>query len=179
MLHFLDTNILLNSISRSPDESLKRERAIALLDEDSGALSVQVPQEFYVQATRSSRADAIPHEFAAGLIEADSQSAWVFLLGQCGRCSRAHSGLRPALHRGLESRTNGGWSCHYQPFSLTKPAFFYREIPDPPPAITTPSKPSSTEGGTSFAAIRSIACSGTTRPRSAFRALHTSSGTSK
>ncbi|MGA2712760.1 MAG: PIN domain-containing protein [Bryobacteraceae bacterium] len=70
MLHFLDTNVLLYSISRNPDESLKRERAISLLDEDSGALSVQVLQEFYVQATRSSRADAIPHEFAAGLIEA-------------------------------------------------------------------------------------------------------------
>jgi predicted nucleic acid-binding protein len=26
-------------------------------------------QEFYVQATRSSRADAVPHELAAGLIE--------------------------------------------------------------------------------------------------------------
>ena len=70
MLHFLDTNVLLYSISRNPDESLKRERAISLLDEDSGALSVQVLQEFYVQATSSSRADAIPHELATGLIEA-------------------------------------------------------------------------------------------------------------
>jgi predicted nucleic acid-binding protein len=41
-----------------------------LLDEESIALSVQVLQEFYVQATRASRADAIPPEFAAGLIEA-------------------------------------------------------------------------------------------------------------
>lgn len=70
MLHFLDTNVLLYSISRNPDESRKRERAISLLDEDSCALSVQVLQEFYVQATRSSRPDAIPHELAAGLIEA-------------------------------------------------------------------------------------------------------------
>ena len=70
MLHFLDTNVLLYSISRNPDESFKRARAIALLDEESGALSIQVLQEFYVQATRSSRADAIPHEFAVGLIEA-------------------------------------------------------------------------------------------------------------
>jgi predicted nucleic acid-binding protein len=69
VLHFLDTNVLLYSISRNPDESRKRERASKLLDEDSGALSVQVLQEFYVQATRNSRADAIPHEFAAGLIE--------------------------------------------------------------------------------------------------------------
>src|SRR6266567_1666644 len=70
MPHFLDTNILLYSISMNPAESPKRERALALLDDDSGALSIQVLQEFYVQATRSSRADAIPHDLAVGLIEA-------------------------------------------------------------------------------------------------------------
>lgn len=69
MSQFLDTNILLYSISRNPAESSKRDRAIALLDDDSSALSIQVLQEFYVQATRPSRADRIPHEFAAGLIE--------------------------------------------------------------------------------------------------------------
>ena len=69
MPHFLDTNILLYSISRNPAESRKRDRAIALLDDDSGALSIQVLQEFYVQATRAGRRDAIPHELAAGLIE--------------------------------------------------------------------------------------------------------------
>jgi len=42
MLHFLDTNVLLYSISRDPSESFKRERAVSLLDEDAGALSVQV-----------------------------------------------------------------------------------------------------------------------------------------
>ena len=69
MPQFLDTNILLYSISRNPAESHKRERAIVLLDDNSGALSVQVLQQFYVQATRPSRTDAIPHELAAGLIE--------------------------------------------------------------------------------------------------------------
>ncbi|MEO8658024.1 MAG: PIN domain-containing protein [Bryobacteraceae bacterium] len=73
MPHFLDTNVLLYSISRSSDESLKRERAISLLADDSGAVSIQVLQEFYVQATRSSRSDAIPHESATGLIEAWSR----------------------------------------------------------------------------------------------------------
>ena len=67
-LHFLDTSILLYSISRDPNEARKRERAIALLDDDGGALSVQVLQEFYVQATRASRPDPIPHPIAAGLI---------------------------------------------------------------------------------------------------------------
>lgn len=67
-LHFFDTNILLYSISRAPDEAVKRERAIALLDEDGGALSVQVLQEFYVQATRSTRSDPLSHVVATGLI---------------------------------------------------------------------------------------------------------------
>ncbi len=67
-LHFFDTNILLYSISRADDEAVKRERAIALLDEDGGALSVQVLQEFYVQATRVTRPDPLPHGIAAGLI---------------------------------------------------------------------------------------------------------------
>lgn len=41
---------------------------MALLDHNDCGLSVQVLQEFYVQATRSSRADALPHDLAAGLI---------------------------------------------------------------------------------------------------------------
>lgn len=73
MAPFLDTNILLYSISRNPAEASKRDRAIALLEDDSSALSIQVLQEFYVQATRASRADAIAHELAAGLIEAWSR----------------------------------------------------------------------------------------------------------
>jgi predicted nucleic acid-binding protein len=73
MAHFLDTNILLYSISRSPADSSKRERAIALLDDDSSMLSIQVLQEFYVQATRASRTDALSHDLAAGLIESWSR----------------------------------------------------------------------------------------------------------
>ena len=68
-LSFLDTNILLYSISAAPEESDKRDAAIALLDRNDCALSVQVLQEFYVQATRSTRTDAISHEIAVGLIE--------------------------------------------------------------------------------------------------------------
>lgn len=36
-------------------------------------LSIQVLQEFYVQATSTSRKDAIPHELAVGLIESWSR----------------------------------------------------------------------------------------------------------
>jgi predicted nucleic acid-binding protein len=68
MPRFLDTNILLYSISRNPAESAKRDRAIALIDGEENALSVQVLQEFYVQATRPTRPDALPHDIAAGLI---------------------------------------------------------------------------------------------------------------
>jgi predicted nucleic acid-binding protein len=69
-VRFLDTNILLYSISRDPAEARKREIAIGLLDGDDVALSVQVLQEFYVQATRATRSDALPHEIATGLIRA-------------------------------------------------------------------------------------------------------------
>jgi len=69
-LRFLDTNILLYSISNDRGESAKRECAISLLDRDDIGLSVQVLGEFYVQATRPTRRDALTHEIAAGLIEA-------------------------------------------------------------------------------------------------------------
>lgn len=67
--HFIDTNVLLYSISRDPQERAKRERAVTLLDRDDGALSVQVLQEFYVQATRPTRPDPLPHDIAVGLID--------------------------------------------------------------------------------------------------------------
>jgi predicted nucleic acid-binding protein len=70
MPHFLDTNILLYSISGNPADALKRERAIALLGRDDGALSIQVLQEFYVQATRATRSRPLPHEIALGLLTA-------------------------------------------------------------------------------------------------------------
>lgn len=65
---FLDTNILLYSISRTPQEADKRMIAELLLDTGDNALSVQVLQEFYGQATRATRPDALPHDIAAGLV---------------------------------------------------------------------------------------------------------------
>src|SRR5579863_1203378 len=65
---FLDTNILLYSVSRDPTETTKHDRAVALIDAGNNALSVQVLQEFYVQATRPTRPDPLPHDIAAGLI---------------------------------------------------------------------------------------------------------------
>jgi predicted nucleic acid-binding protein len=69
-LRFLDTNVLLYSISADVAEAAKRERAIALLEGGDVALSVQVLQEFYVQATRATRSDRLGHDIAAGLIVA-------------------------------------------------------------------------------------------------------------
>jgi len=67
---FVDTNILLYSISRHPGEVAKRDRAVALLAATDLALSAQVLQEFYVQATRATRDDALAHDIAAGLVRA-------------------------------------------------------------------------------------------------------------
>jgi predicted nucleic acid-binding protein len=68
LLHFLDTNVLLYSISRHPVEAAKRDLANDLLERGDWALAVQVLQEFYVQVTRSTRPDPLPHDIAAGLI---------------------------------------------------------------------------------------------------------------
>ena len=68
-MRFVDTNILLYAISRDPAEQDKAKRANDILGERDLALSVQVLQEFYVQATRASRPDAIGHQQAVLLIE--------------------------------------------------------------------------------------------------------------
>jgi predicted nucleic acid-binding protein len=68
-VRFVDTNVLLYAISTDPAERHKAARANEILDAGDVGLSVQVLGEFTVQATRASRADAITHDQAAGLIE--------------------------------------------------------------------------------------------------------------
>jgi predicted nucleic acid-binding protein len=68
-VRFVDTNVLLYAISRDPAEQDKAKRANDILAERDLALSVQVLQEFYVQATRASRPDPISHRQAVLLIE--------------------------------------------------------------------------------------------------------------
>jgi predicted nucleic acid-binding protein len=68
-VRFADTNVLLYAISRDPAEQDKAKRARDILAERDLALSVQVLQEFYVQATRASRPDPISHRQAVLLIE--------------------------------------------------------------------------------------------------------------
>jgi predicted nucleic acid-binding protein len=68
-MRFADTNILLYSISSAVGEQRKAEIAIALMSSKEIAISVQVLQEFYVQATRTSRTNPLPHAMAVGFIE--------------------------------------------------------------------------------------------------------------
>ena len=69
-MRFVDTNVLLYSASTAREEKPKKEIALAILDGDDLALSVQVLQEFYVQATRSSQSGRLSHDEASSLIEA-------------------------------------------------------------------------------------------------------------
>lgn len=68
-VRFADTNVLLYAVSRDPGERGKAEQAREILGDRDLALSVQVLQEFYVQATRESRPDALSHDQAAKLVE--------------------------------------------------------------------------------------------------------------
>lgn len=68
-MRFVDTNVLLYGISRDPGERRKAERANEILTDRELCLSVQVLQEFYVQATRATRPDALTHGQAAELVE--------------------------------------------------------------------------------------------------------------
>ncbi len=68
-MRFVDTNVLLYALSREPGEQGKAEQANDILASRELALSVQVVQELYVQATRDSRPDPLPHQQAADLVE--------------------------------------------------------------------------------------------------------------
>jgi predicted nucleic acid-binding protein len=68
-VRFVDTNVLLYAVSTAPDEQDKAGRARQLLAARDLALSVQVLQELYVQATRSTRRDRLTHAQARDLVE--------------------------------------------------------------------------------------------------------------
>ena len=54
-MRFVDTNVLLYAVSPLPEDAKKRRRARELLREQDLAVSVQVFQEFFHQATRPTR----------------------------------------------------------------------------------------------------------------------------
>jgi predicted nucleic acid-binding protein len=68
-VQFVDTNVLLYAISTEDAEQHKARRANAILAGGSVALSVQVLQEFYVQATHERRPDRLTNDQALRLVE--------------------------------------------------------------------------------------------------------------
>ena len=67
-MRFVDTNVLLYAISPVPEEAGKKRRALELLDATDLALSIQVFQEFYWQATRPTRPWNLSHEEAVAFV---------------------------------------------------------------------------------------------------------------
>lgn len=68
-MRFVDTNILVYSLDLGPSRPEKTAIALEILSQTDIALSVQVLQEFYVQATHPRRPDALPHDLAERLIQ--------------------------------------------------------------------------------------------------------------
>ncbi|MGQ0623922.1 MAG: PIN domain-containing protein [Sporichthyaceae bacterium] len=68
-MRFLDTNVILYSVSEVPDESTKRGVAERILDDSDLCLSTQVLAEFYTQATRATAKHPLFHHDAADVAE--------------------------------------------------------------------------------------------------------------
>ena len=68
-MRFVDTNVLLYAASILPEEGDKRRRARELLAEPNLAVSVQVLQEFYHQATRATRPGRLSEDDAVRFLE--------------------------------------------------------------------------------------------------------------
>lgn len=104
MAAFLDTNILIYSISDSAEAEERRKAILAadlLQRRDDHVISVQVLQEFYVQATRSSRPGALSHDLATEFIESWKRFRIVPVSAE-------------VLDRALEIRASTGfqyWDC--------------------------------------------------------------------
>ena len=67
---FVDTNVLLYAVSGDPAEAPKAAVALAVLKRRDLALSVQVLQEFFVQATHARRRHPLRTVDAEGLVRA-------------------------------------------------------------------------------------------------------------
>ena len=67
-MRFVDTNVPLYAVSTLPEDADKRLRALELLRQPDLAVSVQVFQEFYHQATRRSRPGRLSHDDALAFL---------------------------------------------------------------------------------------------------------------
>ena len=72
-MRFIDTNVLIYAVSPAPEDRAKSEIALLALRSSQCALSVQVLQEFYVQATRQSRVMPLTHDEAMSFMAALSR----------------------------------------------------------------------------------------------------------
>ncbi len=137
-MRFLDTNILLYAVSRAPSETAKRDCALALLEANDWVISVQVLQEFYVQATRTTKSDRLLPQQAAALVESwlrfrvlditvpilqaamqASDTLSALLLGRCHYRSSACCRLLRGLFRRPERWAELRWHSDRQPIRLT------------------------------------------------------------
>jgi len=66
---FLDTNVLLYSVSDAPADERKRAVASQMQRRRDCVVSIQVLQEFFHQATRQSRPDRMTTAMAIGFVE--------------------------------------------------------------------------------------------------------------
>ncbi len=69
-MRLTDTDVLLYAVSPLPEEADKRDRARDLLRRPDVAVSVQVFQEFYHQATRPTRSGRMTHDDALAFLAA-------------------------------------------------------------------------------------------------------------
>ena len=72
VVRFVDAKVLIYAASPAPHEADKQNAVQRLLEAGDLALSVQVLQEFYHQATRSNRLGAISRDHALRFIESIS-----------------------------------------------------------------------------------------------------------
>ena len=68
-MRFVDTNVLIYAASRATADPERRNRARELLAEPDLAVSVQVLQEFYHQATRPTRPGCLSHDQALQFLQ--------------------------------------------------------------------------------------------------------------
>jgi predicted nucleic acid-binding protein len=145
-VRFVDTNVLLCAMSADAAEADKSARAAALLDERDLALSVQVLQEFYIQATRPTRIEPIAHDTAVAfmatlerfpvqdltlaLVHASLEASrrwrisyWDAAIVEAAARGRLRRDLlrRPAARPGLRGRA-GGESVHVAAARPARPA---------------------------------------------------------
>ena len=73
-VRFVDTNVVLYAVTDVTINAARRRRAAEVLAADDLVFSAQVLQEFYVQATRSTRPDRLTDAEALGFVRSSPTS---------------------------------------------------------------------------------------------------------